>query len=360
MTTSNVAYPISAEEIAVALDGIGADASLDRVREVAALIDPARIIEGNRAEVVAAEVETAWRGLQDLAGKQARTMDEGKALLGDALQILGASRSEWEQRGEFVSPWEFCEVKFADAATGIPVGVSAGGVVSVDRDPFTPGDRRLNVEIEPLVTSLSAARESHLQYEAVPTPAVSGGQRVKRPAVFRPTEAMINAAERVVLAEAVLKVIAPVVDQYERSILAEGQWRIRSDFRDEGLADEVIADPKRSYLMADEDFAVFHERCKEARSRASLWVADPEQCPKLVAENDLRLAKHALIDSMEPVTHAKAVDIFALPLEKSERFVELTQNLLARHVDGARVKAKFAAWRAEREPLASAAPELGC
>ena len=358
MSTSNVAYPISAEEIAVALDGIGAEASLDRVQQVAALLDPERVLVGDRIKAVAGEVELAWRGLQDLVGKQARTMDEGKALIADALHFLGASQTGWEQRGEFVSAWEFCEVRFGKGGAAIPVGVSSGGVVSVDRDPFTPGDRRLNVEIEPLVTSLSAARERHLRHEAVVATVESAAPRTKRPGVFRPTKAMIEAAEQVVVADAVLKVIAPVVDEYERRILEEGQWRVRPEFRGEGRADEAILTSSRSYLMADEDFAVFHERCKEARDRAGLWVADPEQCPKLVAEERLRIAKHALVDAMEPVTQVKAADIFTLPLEQSARFVELTQNLLARHVDGARVKAKFAAWRAEREPSANTAPEL--
>jgi hypothetical protein len=354
MSASNIANPISAEEIAVALDGIGAEASLDRVRQVAAVLDPERVLVGDRIDAVASEVELAWRGLQALAGKEVRTMDEGKALLEDALHILGASHTEWEHRGEFVSPWEFCEVRFEVGETAIPVGVSSGGVVSVDRDPFTPVDRRLNVEIEALVSSLGAARERNLKFVA----SAPVEPAAKRRNDFRPTEAMVDAAERVLIAEAALKVIAPIVNAYEARILKDGQWQVCEEFREGKAGDYLVLTSDRSYQMSDDDFAVFHGRCKEARDRAGLWVEDPEQCPKLVAEEQLRIAKRALIDSMEPVTKLKADDVFTLPLKDSARFVELTQNLLARHVDSARVRVKFAAWRAERESSANRGPEL--
>lgn len=345
MTTSNVPNPVSAEEIAVALDALGQEASTERIRDVAALIDPQRKLDGDRAQAVRVEVDRAWGALQSCAGNQARTMDQGKVLLDDALKMIGATHTDWEACADLISPWEYCRVKFGEAGPEVSVGVSAGGVVSVEGDPFTPDDRRLNVEFEPVVASLQASRDRHLEY------AKEGALKRRSPKSFAPTGEMINAAEDMLLAEAAVKVIAPVVDAYQRRILADGQWKDP----DNG---QVILDPNLSYHMADGDFAEFDRRCHEARERAGLWVANAEHCPKLVAENDLRTAKRKLIDAMQPITGVDADGLLCLGLKEYDRYVDLSQKLLARYVDSARVKQKFAAWRAEREPQPAASPEI--
>lgn len=343
--TSNVPNPVSAEEIAVALDSLGQDASTEHIREVAALIDPQRKLDGDRAQAVQAEVDRAWGALQSFAGNQARTMDQGKVLLDDALKMIGATRTDWEACADLISPWEYCRVKFGEAGLEVSVGVSAGGVVSVEGDPFTPDDRRLNVEFEPVVASLQAARDRHLAY------AKEGAVLQRSPHSFAPTVEMLHAAEDILLAEAVVKAIVPVVDAYQRRILVDGQWKGSND-------DRVILDPKLTYHMRDEDFAEYDRRCNDARKRAGLWVASPEYCPKLVAENDLRTAKRKLIDAMQPITGVDADGLLCLGMKEYDRYVDLSQKLLARYVDSARVKQRFAAWRAEREPQADASPEI--
>jgi hypothetical protein len=110
--------------------------------------------------------------LIDVKREPARTMAQGKALLDSALSALSGDRTEWVSHGESASPWEYASISFAGRQGSVKVGVSDGGVVSVEGDPFTPGDRRMNVELDPIVTSLTAARDRMLNPEmrvATPT-----------------------------------------------------------------------------------------------------------------------------------------------------------------------------------------------
>lgn len=87
-------------------------------------------------------------------------MEEGKALLDQALAAFGATRTPWEERGRYVSPWEYCLVSLPNVSQAVSVGVSAGGVVSVSGVPFSPNGRKLNVWVEEILASLVAWRDA--------------------------------------------------------------------------------------------------------------------------------------------------------------------------------------------------------
>lgn len=338
MTRDDVSRGISAEEIAVALDGIGLEASADRVRELGAVLDPDVAIKGARAPAVRELVREASAALSDAP---ARSMDAGKALLDSALEVVGGRRTEWSVRGNFISPWEFCEVSVGGAAKAVRVGVSSGGVVSVNGDPFSPRERKLNVELDAVVRSLTAVRdfrEGGVRARA-PVDRAAARERVRS---FKASPETIRAAELVFLAKAHVGLVAPKVEAYQRQILAEGQWQIREDFAERaGRTGEVILDPARSYLMSDEDFAVYNERCHRARDTAGLYVEEKEQCPKLVAEHELLKAKWLLAEAMEPVTGLSRDQVTGLAPKKFDEYIELTLRLLAPHVDPERIKSKL-------------------
>lgn len=145
---------------------------------------------------------------------------------------------------------------------------------------------------------------------------------------FVPTTAMVEAAENVFLTMTFEQTIRPVVVKYKTAILAEGQWRIRPQYT-ERLGGEMIHDPKQAYLMADDDFAVYDAKCKQARALAGLQVDNDDQCPLLVAELLVSQAEHALITVMSETTKVTVHKLLCAGMEKYKSYVDLTLRLLS-------------------------------
>lgn len=150
---------------------------------------------------------------------------------------------------------------------------------------------------------------------------------------FVPTDDMKVAARNLFVAMAVVTAIRPVVVDYQRAILAEGQWRIRPKYAGK-LGERVILDPKEAFLMSDENFAIYDAACNRARGLAGLYVAGAEFCPLLVAEHEVVKAEQRLIDAMRPVTHITHDKLMCSGLDKYREYVDLTLRLLAPFVDG--------------------------
>ena len=159
---------------------------------------------------------------------------------------------------------------------------------------------------------------------------------------FKPTTAMVEAAYNVFTAMAVVATVRPIVERYQTAILAEGQWRVRPDYATkrraapgdpENIEPEVILDPKLSYLMSDEDFAVYDTCCKRARDIAGLHVTKDDFCPLLVSEHTLIKAEQGLIDAMAETTRITKDRILGVGMDKYKEYIDLTLRLLAPFVD---------------------------
>lgn len=148
---------------------------------------------------------------------------------------------------------------------------------------------------------------------------------------FCPSKEIVDAALRVFQGMAAVDVIRPVVHQYESMILAEGQWHVRPEFCVRGRKDEVILDPKHSYLMSEADFAEFEAQRRIAMRNSRLYYEHEEQCPLLVAEHELIKAKHHLVDVMEGVTGISK-DMLLSDMDKYQQYIELTLQLLGPYV----------------------------
>ncbi|ACT52081.1 KfrB domain-containing protein [Methylovorus glucosotrophus] len=73
---------------------------------------------------------------------------------------FGISLTAWVPNDAFAGPWEFADAEFEGKS--IRLGASGGGVVQVNRDPFTPtGDRVPNVTIDAIEASIMAAANIH-------------------------------------------------------------------------------------------------------------------------------------------------------------------------------------------------------
>jgi len=139
---------------------------------------------------------------------------------------------------------------------------------------------------------------------------------------FKPTKAMIEAAQMVFTTMAMVQTVKPIVRGYQKKVLAEHQFIGGHDETDL----HVILDPKESWLLNDNDFKVYLDETNEEREKVGLKVDNPEHCPLLVAEHMQIQAEHLLIDSMEPVTKLKAEDIYNL--DHYKRMVDITLRLL--------------------------------
>lgn len=371
MTKQNPESPIVADEILSALSSLGEDPTNDRIDAIAKYVDPTAEIAGDRASSVRAIVDDVRRFLQVTDGRfrspESRTIESGKSLLDDALALTDGTRSQWVPQNE--GTWEYCDVTLAGLQLPLRVGVSAGGVVSINGNPFTPDAKRtMNVNLEPVVTSLTILRKRALKFEPttegkkaeVPAATVVG--RVGRDGKkgFKPTREMVEAAENVLFAMAFRDTVSPIVVDYQKRILSEGKWTVADEFDDETSSEvgenvvgkarpEPIADPKNAWLMSDDDFTVYNQRCQVAARDAGLKVAREGNCPLLEAEEDVRIAERRMIDAMVPVTDLPARTVTGLHPRDYDRFVGLTLDLLRSSVDAGRMKARMAALRDGQE-----------
>lgn len=144
---------------------------------------------------------------------------------------------------------------------------------------------------------------------------------------FTPTPAMIEAAENVFLAIAMEGTTRPIVEAYQRKVLAERKWMVAPEML-AGDVDEQVTDIKYAWTMSNEDFALYRQRCNEERIAAKLTVESDDHCPLLVAENVTRLAKCALLDSVASITGISGRAAAMSPANQ-DKLVDLTLRLLA-------------------------------
>jgi hypothetical protein len=152
---------------------------------------------------------------------------------------------------------------------------------------------------------------------------------------FKPTPEMIRAAETCFAAMALTETIRPIVEGYQRRILAEMQAPFAKEWTDRGMKGHTILEPEHTYLMENSDFQTYLARCREEQAKAGLHTDSPEYCPLLVAENLQMQAEHALIDAMEPVTHITREMIWerSNALENLKKLLDLTLRFMAKFCD---------------------------
>lgn len=146
---------------------------------------------------------------------------------------------------------------------------------------------------------------------------------------FKPTPEMIAAAENVFLAMAMEGTTRPIVESYQKKIIAEREWYSDPTMSNAPGIAERVTDPKFAWTMGTDDFAEYRKRCNEERIAAKLQVETEDHCPLLVAENLTRLAKNALLDTMAGITKIDSTAAAALKTADYEKMVDLALRLLA-------------------------------
>lgn len=146
---------------------------------------------------------------------------------------------------------------------------------------------------------------------------------------FKPTPEMIAAAENVFLAMAIESTTRPIVETYQKKVLAEREWFSDPAMRNAPGVPERITDPKYAWLMGTDEFAQYRKRCNEERIAAKLSAETDDHCPLLVAENITRMAKTALLDTMASITKIDGAKAATLKAADYDKMVDLALRLLA-------------------------------
>ena len=168
-----------------------------------------------------------------------------------------------------------------------------------------------------------------------------------REALMHPSDDLLLAVEAVILAQANLAYIAPRVDSYQRAILNSHQFHIAKEWVDKSTPDQIILDPGKSYLLDNRDFSQYLSECREARDKSGMSVEKDSQCPKLMAEEQVRLMKRCLINALEPITGVTFGHVVSMRggLAELEQYANLAIKLIAPHLDTEAEKVSRAAAR---------------
>lgn len=95
--------------------------------------------------------EWKWR-----FGATAKTIEDARNIVSIIVEELGLTISSWKPSLTAISPWEYAQLSDSSEHV-ITVGISAGGVVSVNGDPFTPIARQSNITLSFAYESISSA-----------------------------------------------------------------------------------------------------------------------------------------------------------------------------------------------------------
>lgn len=147
---------------------------------------------------------------------------------------------------------------------------------------------------------------------------------------FQPSQEQVRLAEALLVSMALEDTVRPIVEGYETAILERHQFHIDPKWVDlGGIADHVVLDRKRTFLLSERDARAFFAECVVARDAAGLKVDHPEDCPLLVAENLRLRAENALMKSLSSIPGLEAFASGLLPMETRKKVVDLALQLLA-------------------------------
>lgn len=118
---------------------------------------------------------------------------------------------------------------------------------------------------------------------------------------FTPTQAQIEAVEKLLIAYTNREFIGPMVSTYQTHILAQRQFHIGKEWLAKGEMDMVILDPEMIPLLGPEDRQTFWADCKAARDALGLQVEHDDHCPYIAACGAVQRAEWAVLDAMSTV-----------------------------------------------------------
>lgn len=139
------------------------------------------------------------------------------------------------------------------------------------------------------------------------------------------THALKSAAEDLLGAQAHMNLIRPVVEGYQRRILADHKFHIDQKWVERGDEDRVVLDPKQVYLMNDADSTVIFAEY-DAATKAHGFDVPSGYCPLLMAESAVIQAERNLLLAARYITNIDPDEFWDMKMRKE--LIDLTLNLV--------------------------------
>lgn len=156
---------------------------------------------------------------------------------------------------------------------------------------------------------------------------------------FVPSETQIRCAQALLVAMAHEATLRPIVEGYERAILAKHQFKRAAMWsKRAGQEGEVITEGKHAFLLDEADLKVYLAECQAAQDAHGLKTEKPGNCPLLEAQHVRTQCEIALLQAWEGHPRLSVLaDTRTLCGERRHQVIELTLGLLAPHLkDNAR------------------------
>lgn len=125
-----------------------------------------------------------------------------------------------------------------------------------------------------------------------------GNMKTTLDTVKKASKALRTPVNAVILAQAHAELMRAKCDTIQRRLLGEREYFTSAEWEPR-LAVKRVVEPRLSYLMSDEDSAVYLAALDAAYREAGYTELEPGQCPALIAEHLLMLAERALFECAE-------------------------------------------------------------
>lgn len=163
------------------------------------------------------------------------------------------------------------------------------------------------------------------------------GSAVMPPAgPFTPSDEQIRCAQELMVAMAYEETLRPIVEGYEREILAKHRFKMAAKWGERtGPEGGVILEAKHAFLLDEHDAKVYQDECRLAQEAHGLKASKPENCPLLEAEHARRVAENALMETWKGHPRfASLADLGTLQTKQRAKVIDLTLGLLAPYMKG--------------------------
>lgn len=158
---------------------------------------------------------------------------------------------------------------------------------------------------------------------------------------FTPSAELIRSCENTLVAKAHVETIRPIVEGYQKAILAAGDYRVCDSWREsqtKGKTDpgqSRITDPKWSYLLGPKAAEEYHEACSQSAKDAGLRVSNEGNCPLLEAETLLVRAENDLLEAFASDMNEESLRR-PMMLDHREKLLGLIFGLVTPHIGDAK------------------------
>lgn len=138
----------------------------------------------------------------------------------------------------------------------------------------------------------------------------------KKDLVKKLSKNMIDSAYEVIRRQAHVNEVKPIIEANQESVLEKYQW-----VDEDG---EIVLKPSKSYMLIGDEFTTYVSESQALHDDAGYPVENPEHCPLLIVEDELRKAKQHMIEVFEPLLDGQlSYDKVSMSLERHKKCCEL-------------------------------------